>query len=113
MFDKLKHVLNQWKKPFILAVIAVIIVYLIWLFTTFQGSLMLEKITGNYTPPPNPHTIVVYEGGVKIASYTGLYSIEQFDGHIVLIDHEDNSKIAIYGDAAVILDETEDVEGEN
>lgn len=107
MFDKIKHVIKAWKKPLLFAVVVVVIGYLIWLFTSFQGKLTLDKLIGNYSPPPEVHVISIYESGEKIASYTGLYSVEQFDDHIILMNHEDNSKISIYGDAAIVLDETE------
>jgi hypothetical protein len=112
MFDKIKQIAKVWKKPLLFAIVIVTICYLIWLFTSFQGKLTLDKIIGNYSPPPEIHVISIYESGEKIASYIGLYSVEQFDDHIILMNHEDNSKISIYGDAAIVLDEIEE-EGEN
>lgn len=97
--------IKKWLKPVLIAVIVVITGYTIWLFTTVQGQLTLDKIAGIYTPPPAEHMISIYDNGVKVAEYTGRYSIEKFDGHIVLVDHKDGSKVEIYGDSAVILDE--------
>lgn len=105
MYDKIISAVKRWFKPILIAVIVVVAGYTIWLFTTVQGQLTLDKITGTYAPPPAEHVISIYDNGVQVAEYTGRYSIEEFDGHIVLVDHEDGSKIKIYGDSVVILDE--------
>lgn len=106
-FDIMLNVIKRWIKPLLVAIVVAIVGYTIWLFTTVPGQLTLNKITGMYTPPPVEHTIVVYNEGIKVAEYTGKYSIEHFDDHIVLVNHDDNSNIDIYGDSAVILDTEE------
>lgn len=105
MYDKIMNAVRKWVKPILIAVIVVVAGYTIWLFTTTQGQLTLDEITGTYAPPPVEHVISVYDNGVKVAEYAGRYSIEKFDGHIVLVDHEGGSKVEIYGDSVVILDE--------
>lgn len=107
MYDRIVKAIKRWIKPILVAVVVVIVVYAIWLFTTIQGQLTLDKITGTYTPPPVEHTISIYNDGIKVAEYTGRYSIEDFDGHVVLVNHDDKSKVKIYGDSVVILDEDE------
>lgn len=105
MYDKIMNAVRRWFKPILIAVIVVVTGYTIWLFTTVQGRLTLDKITGTYAPPPAKHVISIYNNGVKVAEYAGRYSIEEFDGHIVLVDREGGSNVEIYGDSIVILDE--------
>ena len=105
--DKILSTIKKWIIPISFAFVVVMTAYVIWLFTTTQGKLTIDKFIGVYTPPPAEHTVSVYNDGTKIAEYKGRYSIERFDGHVVLVNHDDNTKVEIYGDSSVILDRNE------
>ena len=106
MFDKILLKVKKWAIPVIAAIIVVIGGLAVWCNTTFQGQLWLDKMMNLKTPPPREHCIKVYSGGEKIGEYSGHYSIEQFDDHIVLINHDKHGdKTEIYGETAVIVDE--------
>ena len=106
MYDIIKIKVRGWIRPLIMAIIVVIGGLAIWCSTTFQGKLCVEKMTGQYIAPPITHTIQVYSAGQLIGEYSGHYSVQQFEDHIVLINHDKkHDKTEIYGNTAVIVDE--------
>ena len=104
MIFKLK--IKQWTPYIVLATVVVVGGIWLWSNFTFQGKLWLDKMTGQCTPPPISHTIKVYSAGKLVGTYRGHFSVQQFDDHIVLLNHDErNDKTEIYGKTAVIVDE--------
>lgn len=108
MFDIILTKLKKWLPPVIAAMIIVFIGLAIWCTTTFQGLLWLDKMTGQVAPPQEKHCIKLYSAGELIDEYEGYYSVQQFDNHIVLLNHQNNDKVEVYGDTAVVINKKED-----
>lgn len=106
MFGNILLKVKKWAIPVIAALIVVVGGLTVWVNTTFQGQLWFDKMTNQRTPPPENHCIKVYSAGELVGDYDGHYSVEQFDDHIVLINHDKHDdKTEIYGETAVIVDE--------
>lgn len=106
MFDKILIKLRQWIRPVVAAFVIVLVIYAIWLFTSFPGRMTLDRIAGTFVPPQKDKIIQVYSGGNLIRSLSGPYSVQKVDDYYVLMNHKDKSKsVRLYGD--VFIEENE------
>ena len=76
----------------------------IWLFFTQTGELARRSFMKSFGQEDNrPQVVSVYSGGVKIMELHGYYSVERYQGRLVLMNRETRDYIDIYGESAVVI----------
>lgn len=93
---------HKWKM-FIYAGIIIIIFLYIWLFYTNTGWLVRTSFLKSFEREPD-RVVKVYTGSELVGEYVGKYSVENYQGYLVLIDHEHQQRINLYGDVVAIVD---------
>lgn len=93
---------HKWKM-FLYAGIIVFILFFTWLFGTNTGWLAQQSLMKSFDRHPD-RIVRVYTGNELINEYVGQYSVEPYQGYLVLIDHENQQRINLYGDVIAIVD---------
>lgn len=93
---------HKWKM-FAYAAIILFIMGYIWLFYTNTGWLARTSFIKTFDHNPD-RVVRVYAGNELIDEYIGAYSIERYQGYLVLIDHEHQTRTNLYGDVVAIID---------
>lgn len=97
---------HKWKM-FLYAGIIVFILFFTWLFGTNTGWLAQQSLFKSFNHHPD-RAVRVYTGNELIDEYVGEYSVEQYQGYLVVIDHKNHERINLYGDVVAIVDTPRD-----
>ena len=112
MFSKVKEWVQSIKKKlsghhrwktFAYAGIVVALSFYVWLFHTNTGWLARQSFMKSFDRHPD-RIVRIYAGNELISEYEGAYTIEQYQGYLVLIDFENETRTNIYGDVVAIID---------
>lgn len=93
---------GKWK-AFLAAAILIIGFVYIWLFNTNVGWLARTSFDKTFNREEE-RVISIYAGNKMIAQYEGAYSIEQYQGYLVLINHKAKTRTNLYGDIIAVVD---------
>lgn len=91
--------------------LAALVVILIgtWLFFTQTGELAQRSFFKSFGQTEfGPQVIQVYNGGEKIIELVGSFSVERYQGRIVIIDKRNNEYIDLYGNTSVVVQLSEE-----
>ena len=81
----------------------IICLFLIWLFGSNTGWLARQSFFKSFDRAPE-RIVSIYSGSELIATYKGHYTVEQYQGYLVVIDFDREQRINVYGDVAAIVD---------
>ena len=81
----------------------IICLFLIWLFGSNTGWLARQSFFKSFDHAPE-RIVRIYSGSELIATYEGHYTVEQYQGYLVVIDFDYEQRINVYGDVAAIVD---------
>ena len=93
---------HKWKM-FLYAGIIIFILTYVWLFYTNTGWLARTSFFKSFDHHPD-RVVRIYAGSEQIAEYVGHYTIENYQGYLVLIDFDNQERINLYGDVIAIID---------
>ena len=93
---------NKWKM-FLYAGILILTLGYIWLFHTNTGWLARTSFMKSFDHHPD-RIVRIYTGSELIEEYVGQYSVENYQGYLCIIDHENMQRINLYGDVVAIVD---------
>lgn len=80
-----------------------------WLFFTQTGELAQRSFLKSFGQTEfGPQVIQVYNGGEKIIELVGSFSVEHYQGRIVIIDKHNNEYIDLYGNTSVVVQLSEE-----
>lgn len=101
---KIKEDLTNKKKWIsFLAALAVVMV-LVWIFFTQTGELARRSFMKSFGYENNkPKLVQVFNGGSKILELSGDYTVENYQGRLVLINKSTHEYIDIYGGSSVVI----------
>lgn len=91
--------------------LAALVVVLIgtWIFFTQTGELAQRSFFKSFGQTEfGPQVIQVYNGGEKIIELVGSFSVERYQGRIVIIDKHNNEYIDLYGNTSVVVQLSEE-----
>lgn len=113
MREKIKALLIKSQKhekaiSLIFAAIVVVGGLVFWLNCTHSGWLFKNNMIRQTKPPIEQRDIDVYNDGVKIADYDGLYLVQRQNDSYVIFNPDNGERIDFYGDDVVIIDKTYD-----
>lgn len=102
---KVKENLTNKKKwiSFLAALVFVLII--VWVFFTQTGELARRSFMKSfgYEDDNRPKLVQVFNGGAKILELRGNYSVENYQGRLVLINKDTRDYIDIYGESSVVM----------
>ena len=93
---------KKWKM-FLYAGILILGMGYIWLFHTNTGWLARTSFSKSFEHHPD-RIVRIYAGNELIEEYVGAYTIENYQGYLVLIDFERQERINLYGDVIAVVD---------
>lgn len=96
------HIKRKWKFT-LAAAILVVGLGIFWLFFTNTGWLARNSFAKSFDNNPN-RIVKIYVGSELINEYFGAYSVEQYQGYLVLINHKNETRTNIYGNVVAIVD---------
>lgn len=93
------------KRKLLLFLTSLVLVFIsIWLFFTQTGELARRSFMKSFGQEDHrPQIVTVYSGGEKIMELHGHYSVERYQGRLVLINRETSDYTDIYGESAVVI----------
>ena len=98
-----ENLINKKKWISFLAALAVVLV-LVWVFFTQTGELARRSFMKSFGyENDKPKLIQVFNGGSKILELTGDYTVENYQGRLVLINKSTHEYIDIYGGSSVVI----------
>lgn len=105
MLDKIKGVFLKFKnKKFIFYIAGCFIsIFLVYMFLAQPGLLVRESFQRAFVGANEIRTVQIYSDGELISTYVGKYSVEQYQGYLVVINYETKERIDIYGSSAVVI----------
>lgn len=115
--DKLKKMwgdflsdLKSRRKWISFLVCLVVLLFGIWLFFSQTGELAKRSFWKSFGQEDTREQIVmVYNGGTEIARLQGHFSVENYQGRLVVIDRDNPGEyFDIYGSSAVVVQSSED-----
>lgn len=88
----------------------VVLLFGVWLFFSQTGELAQRSFWKSFGQEDTREQIViVYNGGTEIARLQGHFSVENYQGRLVIIDRDNPGEyFDIYGDSAVVVQSSED-----
>lgn len=102
------YLLSKRKWISFLAALVVILIST-WLFFTQTGELAQRSFFKSFGQTEfGPQVIQVYNGGEKIVELVGSFSVERYQGRIVIIDKHNNEYIDLYGNTSVVVQLSEE-----
>lgn len=102
------HLLSKRKWISFLAALVVVLIST-WLFFTQTGELAQRSFLKSFGQTEfGPQVIQVYNGGEKIIELVGSFSVEHYQGRIVIIDKHNNEYIDLYGNTSVVVQLSEE-----
>lgn len=102
------HLLSKRKWISFLAALVVVLIGT-WLFFTQTGELAQRSFFKSFGQTEfGPQVIQVYNGGEKIIELVGSFSVERYQGRIVIIDKHNNEYIDLYGNTSVVVQLSEE-----
>lgn len=115
--DKLKKIwgdflsgLKSRRKWISFLVCLVVLLFGVWLFFSQTGELAQRSFWKSFGQEDTREQIVmVYNGGTEIARLKGHFSVENYQGRLVVIDRDNPGEyFDIYGSSAVVVQSSED-----
>lgn len=115
--DKLKKMwgdflsgLKSRRKWISFLVCLVVLMFGVWVFFTQTGELAQRSFWKSFGQEDTREQIViVYNGGTEIVRLQGRFSVENYQGRLVIIDRDNHGEyFDIYGDGAVVVQSSED-----
>lgn len=102
------HLLSKRKWISFLAALVVVLIGT-WIFFTQTGELVQRSFFKSFGQTEfGPQVIQVYNGGEKIIELVGSFSVERYQGRIVIIDKHNNEYIDLYGNTSVVVQLSEE-----
>lgn len=102
---KIKKDLTSKKKWVSFFAALAIVMVLVWVFFTQTGELARRSFMKSfgYEDDNRPKLVQVFNGGSKILELRGNYSVENYQGRLVLINKDTREYIDIYGGSSVVM----------
>lgn len=102
---KVKENFTNKKKWISFFAALVFVLVLVWVFLTQTGELARRSFMKSfgYEDDNRPKLVQVFNGGVKILELRGNYSVENYQGRLVLINKDTHEYIDIYGGSSVVI----------
>lgn len=102
---KVKENLTNKKKWISFCAALVFVLVLVWVFFTQTGELARRSFMKSfgYEDDNRPKLVQVFNGGAKILELRGNYSVENYQGRLVLINKDTRDYIDIYGGSSVVI----------
>lgn len=92
-------------KCFLIAGVVVITCFVLWLMTTHTGLLARTSFFKTFDPEVQQNVTVYGANGEILRRYEGNYDVEHFKGHYTILNLDDETRVDLYGDVVVIIDE--------
>ena len=88
----------------------VVLMFGIWVFFTQTGELAQRSFWKSFGQEDTREQIViVYNGGTEIVRLQGHFSVENYQGRLVIIDRDNPGEyVDVYGSSAVVVQSSED-----
>lgn len=82
-----------------------LILFGIWLFGSQTGELAQRSFWKSFgQEDTRPQIVTVYNGGEEVMRLEGHFSVESYQGRLVILDRDNPSEyIDLYGDSAVVI----------
>lgn len=115
--DKLKEMwgdflsgLKSSRKWISFLVCLVVLMFGVWVFFTQTGELAQRSFWKSFGQEDTREQIViVYNGGTEIVRLQGHFSVENYQGRLVIIDRDNPGEyVDVYGSSAVVVQSSED-----
>lgn len=115
--DKLKEMwgdllsgLKSRRKWISFLVCLVVLMFGVWVFFTQTGELAQRSFWKSFGQEDTREQIViVYNGGTEIVRLQGHFSVENYQGRLVIIDRDNPGEyVDVYGSSAVVVQSSED-----
>lgn len=102
---RIKEDLSNKKKWISFLAALIVIMVLVWVFFTQTGELARRSFMKSfgYEDDNRPKLVQVFNGGSKILELRGNYSVENYQGRLVLINKDTHEYIDIYGGSSVVM----------
>ena len=101
--DKPKRVNRRIGLP--LAIAIVVLSILVYVFLSSPGQLIQQSFQKTFDPTfYGKRHIEVYSGSAKVKEYVGNYSIEKYQGYIVIMDLDTHKRTDVYGASVIVND---------
>lgn len=110
----LKERFRAWKekpkkvsrKGGVLAVLTIIVLSVfVYVFLTSPGRLVKQSFQKTFDPSfYGERHIEVYSGSAKVKDYVGNYSIERYQGYIVIMNLDTHKRTDVYGASVIVND---------
>lgn len=102
---KVKENLTNKKKWISFFAALVFVLIIVWVFFTQTGELARRSFMKSfgYEDDNRPKLVQVFNGGSKILELNGNYSVENYQGRLVLINKDTHDYIDIYGGSSVVM----------
>lgn len=102
---KVKENLTNKKKWISFFAALVFVLVFVWVFFTQTGELARRSFMKSfgYEGDNRPKLVQVFNGGAKILELRGNYSVENYQGRLVLINKDTHEYIDIYGGSSVVV----------
>ena len=110
MWGNLLSGLKSRRKWISFLVCLVVLMFGVWLFFSQTGELAQRSFWKTFgQDDTREQIVVVYNGGTEIARLQGHFSVENYQGRLVIIDRDNPGEyFDIYGDSAVVVQSSED-----
>lgn len=101
---KVKENLTNKKKWISFLAALVVVMVLVWIFFTQTGELARRSFMKSFGyENDKPKLVQVFNGGSKILELSGDYTVENYQGRLVLINKSTHEYIDIYGGSSVVM----------
>lgn len=96
---------HRRRKWLMFAICLVLILFGIWLFGSQTGELARRSFFKSFgQDDTRPQIVTVYNGGEEIMRLEGHFSVEHYQGRLIIIDRNNPQEyIDLYGDSAVVI----------
>lgn len=103
--QRIKKNLTNKKKWISFFVALVFVLVSIWVFFTQTGELARRSFMKSfgYEDGNTPKIVQVFNGGSKILEVRGNYTVENYQGRLVVINKDTREYIDIYGNSSVVM----------
>lgn len=101
---KVKENLTNKKKWISFLAALVVVMVLVWILFTQTGELARRSFMKSFGyENDKPKLVQVFNGGSKILELSGDYTVENYQGRLVLINKSTHEYIDIYGGSSVVI----------
>lgn len=98
-------VYRRRRKWLMFGICLVLILFGVWIFGTQTGELARRSFFKSFgQDDARPQIVTVYNGGEEIMRLEGHFSVEHYQGRLVILDRDNPQEyIDLYGDSAVVI----------